>query len=171
MGLDELLREIFDTLGCPVELDALVNAIAGWKRIKEEKVEVNSIAVEATTDRRADTKVAVDVEVEQRIYVQRLWEEICRLPPRQRAALLLNLKDAKGCDCIALFPLSGIATLREIASLLEIPEQQFAEMWNELPLDDKTIASRFGITRQQVINLRKSARERLARRMKAFEEE
>jgi hypothetical protein len=37
-----------------------------------------------------------------------------------------------------------------------------------LPLDDATIAGLLGLTRQQVINLRKSARERLARRLKGF---
>jgi hypothetical protein len=35
-----------------------------------------------------------------------------------------------------------------------------------LPLDDLTIAARLGLTRQQVINLRKSARLRLARRLR-----
>jgi len=38
-----------------------------------------------------------------------------------------------------------------------------------LPLEDSAIAQLFGITRQQVINLRKTARERLARRMQARE--
>ena len=35
----------------------------------------------------------------------------------------------------------------------------------QMPLDDLTIAARLGVTRQQVINLRKSARARLTRRM------
>ena len=43
--------------------------------------------------------------------------------------------------------------------------EELAGMWNSLPLDDRGIAERLGITRQQVINLRKSARARLARRM------
>ena len=46
--------------------------------------------------------------------------------------------------------------------------EEFGEIWNELPLDDKRIAALLGLTRQQVINLRKSARERLTRRMKDF---
>ena len=41
----------------------------------------------------------------------------------------------------------------------------FAEVWKDLPWSDLRIAERLGITRQQVINLRKCARERLARRM------
>jgi hypothetical protein len=38
-------------------------------------------------------------------------------------------------------------------------------MWESLPLDDTAIADRLNLTRQQVINLRKAARMRLARRM------
>jgi len=43
--------------------------------------------------------------------------------------------------------------------------EALAELWNSLPLDDHAIAARLGITRQQVINLRRAARERLARRL------
>ncbi len=62
----------------------------------------------------------------------------------------------------------SVATLREIAETLEIPPEQFAELWLQLPLDDATIAGLLDLTQQQVINLRKSARERLARRLKGF---
>jgi hypothetical protein len=41
-------------------------------------------------------------------------------------------------------------------------------LWESLPLEDTTIAGRFRLTRQQVINARKSARERLTRRLKGF---
>jgi hypothetical protein len=52
-----------------------------------------------------------------------------------------------------------------------MPAQEFAKLWNNLPLEDTTIAQNLGVTRQQVINLRKSARERLARRMSALDTE
>jgi len=39
------------------------------------------------------------------------------------------------------------------------------EIWSDLPLDDMTIAGRLDLTRQQIINLRKSTRLRLSRRM------
>jgi hypothetical protein len=54
----------------------------------------------------------------------------------------------------------------ELAVALEMPPKVLAQLWNDLPLDDLAIASRLGLTRQQVINLRKSARARLARRTK-----
>jgi RNA polymerase sigma factor (sigma-70 family) len=171
LNLTELVTGVFESIGNSVELDELVNAVAFWSGIKDDigQANVDEGNVDSA-ERLADTRVSLDVEVERRIYVRRLWSEICQLPQRQRAALLLNLKDVKGGDCIALFPLAGIATPRDIADLLGIPADRFAEMWNDLPLEDTTIAQHLGVTRQQVINLRKSARERLARRMKVFEE-
>jgi hypothetical protein len=51
---------------------------------------------------------------------------------------------------------------------LELTGEKFAAIWNELPLEDARIAELLGLTRQQVINARKSGRERLARRLKGF---
>ncbi|MGH9763461.1 MAG: hypothetical protein ACREAC_21730, partial [Blastocatellia bacterium] len=39
---------------------------------------------------------------------------------------------------------------------------ELANLWDELPLPDSKVAEYLGITSQQVINLRKSARKRLA---------
>jgi DNA-directed RNA polymerase specialized sigma24 family protein len=103
---------------------------------------------------------------ERRTYLARLWEEIRQLPPRQAAALLLNLRDGQGRNAAALLPLTGIATLREMATAVGLPPEGLAELWSRLPLEDTGLAEILGVTRQQVINLRKSARERLARRMR-----
>ena len=82
--------------------------------------------------------------------------------------MLLNLKDSEGRGCIALFSITGIATLRELAGVMEMSAEKFAELWNELPLEDSRIAELLGLTRQQVINARKSGRERLGRRLRGF---
>jgi hypothetical protein len=100
--------------------------------------------------------------------LQRLWEELQELPFNQRAALLLNLRNAEGRGCVSLFPATGISTLRQLAQALEMKAESFAELWNELPLEDARIAELLGLTRQQVINARKSGRERLTRRLKGF---
>jgi hypothetical protein len=107
-------------------------------------------------------------QVEKRIFLQRLWEEVQLLPLAQRTALLLNLRDASGAGCLALFPAVGVANLRQLAAVLELPLEEFAALWNQLPLEDAAIAKLLKLTRQQVINLRKTARERLARRLRGF---
>jgi hypothetical protein len=78
---------------------------------------------------------------------------------------LLNLNDSAGGD-IQLFDWLGIASIREIALALEMDPDVFAELWKELPLEDARIARELGISRQDVVNRRSSARKRLARRMK-----
>jgi len=164
----DILAAIFDHLGGPIEFDELIGALAALLYIRDQPVESidqseNAIALTAASGER-DTAW----QVEKRIFLQRLWEEVRQLPLNQRAALLLNLKDAEGRGCIALFPAAGIATIRQLAEMLGMSAEEFTELWNELPLEDARIAERLRLTRQQVINARKSARERLKRRLKGF---
>lgn len=173
MSLAELTAAIFRSARGAVELDELVNTIADLQGLKDVAVESVSAVdddEEASDPYEGLTGKESDIasELEQRRYVERLWLEICQLPERQRAALLLNLRDDRGGDVIALFPMLGVASIRQIAEVLGLRAEDFAALWHDLPLDDATIAARLGVTRQQVINLRKSARERLARRMKEF---
>jgi DNA-directed RNA polymerase specialized sigma24 family protein len=172
MNPAELLRAIFQSLGGAVGLDDLVSLVSELQGVKdrapeygtEEEMDDEGDPYENLADSRTD----VATEIEQRRYVEHLWREICGLPQRQRTALLLNLRDDRGGDVIALFPMLGVASIRQIAEVLGLPAEEFAALWHDLPLDDASIAGRLGLSRQQVINLRKSARERLARRMKEF---
>ena len=165
--LNDLLVAIFDYAGGPVAFDELVSAVAALLQIKDDPPASTEEGQEAPGAQLASPE-DVAWQVEKRIFLERLWEEVRGLPLAQRAALLLNLREADGRGCLALFPATGVATLRQIAETLEIPVEKFAEMWPQLPLDDATIAGLLKLTRQQVINLRKSARERLARRLKGF---
>lgn len=164
----DVLAAIFNRLGGPIEFEELISILAELLHISDHPAEStdqdeNAIALTAAAG-ATDTAW----QVEKRIFLQRLWESVRELPLNQRMALLLNLKDADGRGCIALFPLAGIASVRQLAETLEMSAEEFAELWNELPLDDARIAALLGTARQQVINARKSARERLARRLKGF---
>ena len=164
----ELLTVIFESVGGPFEFDQLVTIVADVWGVRDEPDE--SFEPDGRNGAGLiDSAARVDVVVEQRLYLQRLWTEVSQLPPLQRSALLLNLRDVQGGSVIAFVPHLGIATRAEIAEMLSIPAEQFAGLWNDLPLDDASIARLLGVTRQQVINLRKTARERLARRMNAIE--
>jgi RNA polymerase sigma factor (sigma-70 family) len=165
--LAETVASIFDYAGGPIEFDELVTAVAAIQGISDQPVE--SLAED---EEGGFNPAAPDPDpawrIEKKLFLQRLWEELTQLPVNQRAALLLNLKDASGFGCITLFPAIGIATIRQLAAALELPAERLAELWNELPIEDARIAELLGLTRQQVINARKSGRERLARRLKGF---
>jgi DNA-directed RNA polymerase specialized sigma24 family protein len=161
-----LLDSLFSLSGRPIEIEELVSMAAKiWDIQDMRQVENDDAGDGEVWNRLPDPRVNVATLVERRMYLAALWKEICELRPLQRVALLLNLHDASGQDMLPLFILVDIAHLPEIAASLDMPVQEFAELWESLPLDDTAIAQRLGITRQQVINLRKSARERLARRM------
>jgi len=161
----ELLSAVFESSGQPIEFERIVTLAA-------EVWSVTDLAPESMdiTDREpVPESPGVDLLLEQRLYLAHLWLEVCRLPVLQRTALLLNLRDAQGGSAIFFIPHLGIASQKQIAKMLELNEEEFQSLWGELPLDDACIAEMFGITRQQVINLRKTARERLARRMEKSE--
>jgi DNA-directed RNA polymerase specialized sigma24 family protein len=165
--LAETVAGIFNYIAGPIEFDELVSVVAALQGISDQPVaslaEDEDTGFEpATSDRDPAWRI------EKTMFLQRLWEELKQLPLNQRAALLLNLKDPSGFGCITLFPATGIATIRELAAALEFTAERLAELWNDLPIEDARIAELLGLTRQQVINARKSGRERLARRLKGF---
>ena len=166
--LADAVATILNHVGGPIEFDELVSAFAAIKGISDQPIET----LADDEDAAAVIPVAPEPDqawrMEKRMFLQRLWEELQQLPLNQRSALLLNLKDPSGFGCITLFPATGIASVRQLAAVLDISPEKFAEVWNELPLEDAKIAELLGLTRQQVINARKSGRERLARRLKGF---
>lgn len=138
-----------------VPLDVLVSVFARLWTVRD---------VPAAPPPAASVEPEQLTALEGRESLERLWREIRLLPAGQRTALLLNLRDADGGNALLLFLVLGIATLPEIAEIAGVEESELTRIWDDLPMNDQAIARRLNTTRQQVINLRKSARARLARR-------
>lgn len=153
----EALLAIFRHVGAPVSLDALTDLAAALWRITDSS--------RPLSEPLQTTEPAPLARAEARQFVKFLWHEIQLLRPPHRAALLLNLRDADGINAIPHFVLLGIARYDEIADALDMAPEELARIWSSLPLDDLKIAKMLQVTRQQVINFRRTARERLARRM------
>ena len=165
LQLHDLLTTIFEVTHAPLDLDELTALVATFWGIEDHPAEPLRADTYVPLERQVGAGTNLATITEQRQLLQRLWGEICQLPRRQRVALLLNLKNPHGINVITLFPATGIATFEQIAQTLEIPVIEFEQLWADLPLDDLHLAAYLGATRQQVINLRKTARERLIKRM------
>jgi hypothetical protein len=160
--LGDAVAAIFERIGGPVALDALVDFTAAiWNVVEVQQ----SAHTEQPASPAAGTDGGVLGRFEMREYLRALWREIRELRPMQRKALLLNLRSGETTDVISLLVLTGVASYDELAEALDMTANDLAALWNDLPLDDLRIADLLHVTRQQVINLRKSARDRLARRM------
>jgi DNA-directed RNA polymerase specialized sigma24 family protein len=164
-ALPHLVAAVLKQLDADIELDRLVDALATVLSIADAKPAADGQnADDRAIERVPDPAPDALREISDREELVALWREVEALPPNQRIALLLNLRDPDGGSALHAMPSTAIVTRPALASLLEMSETELDELWDRLPLDDLTIASRLGLTRQQVINLRKSARARLARR-------
>ncbi|HEX8409968.1 MAG TPA: hypothetical protein VF883_13995 [Thermoanaerobaculia bacterium] len=151
-----LVPAVFREAGGPLDLDTLVDTVARLIGLEQQRVEVPLESIPLN-------ELAADTALELRGSLRELWDDVRQLAPKQRAALLLNLRDAHGRECLSLLPLTRTATIAEIADVVEIPPERFAALWNELPLSDVAIAELLHATARQVIKLRRLARERLRR--------
>jgi DNA-directed RNA polymerase specialized sigma24 family protein len=161
-----LVETIVRELGAPVRLDDVVALAADALGIDDRTERVVAAVDSADMAREPVAPVTPIVDsLAQKEFLLRVWEEIRQLPMRQRMALLLNLGGAGQSDMLSLLPATGLVSWGDIAVALDLPPDRLGELQGDLPLDDKTLASLIGATRRQVINLRKCARERLARRL------
>jgi len=166
-----LLVEVFELAGAPLEFDDLVTLVAKVWGIEDQK-RVDAAPREGCDiyDWLASDAPRQDEMIESRLKVSLLWREICELPRRQAMALLLALKDGNGVDGVSLLENAQVASVSEIAEALGLEASRLAGMWDELPMGDIAIGRYMGITAQQVANLRKMARRRLALRMRTYRE-
>jgi RNA polymerase sigma factor (sigma-70 family) len=159
LSIAELLAELLNAAGRPISFEVLVDLAAELSGALEDKFRP------AERTRLRDSTPPADAQLIRRSFLQRVWKEIRELSLEHRKALLLNLNDSAGGD-IRLFDALGIASIRQIAEVLEMPPIEFAALWKELPLNDARIAELLGITRLDVSNRRSAARKRLTRRLR-----
>lgn len=163
-----LVTALLEFANAPLEIDELVTVMAeilGIRDARPRELEPENAGHGSKAQLSSDPRGMIDETFDRRARLKRVWDEILQLPARQRAALLLNLRDEGGGAAIHLLPLLRVATMRQIAAALELQAEELGEIWNSLPLEDAVIGNRLGATTQQVSNLRKCARERLARRL------
>jgi DNA-directed RNA polymerase specialized sigma24 family protein len=158
-GLRRLIEDLLRRAGAPVELWQLVDTVATAHGLTEDRF-LDSGALREVV---APPEVADSLESRQ--YLSQLWDEIEQLPLNQRWALLLNLRLETGDSIARALAALRIAGMRRIAAALELPLDELLAMWDQLPLPDTRIGEMLGLARQQVINLRKAARDRLGRRL------
>ena len=168
MPLGELIRRLLLHRGGPYPVAELVATLAALRGVHDPQpvaLTPDPGDEEGPAFEPVEGRPGQQREVEDRQFLSLLWGELRELPRRQRVALLLNLRDPAGGDMLSLFPITGLARPRELARVLELALEELEELWPRLPLEDREIADLLEITPRQVINLRKSGRERLARRM------
>lgn len=165
--LSDLVPRIFEYAGGPLVVSEVVTLIVAlWDEGEDEHVGIeDGVPFSAEFDYRQGVVTAY----EDRQTLRRLWEEIGRLPEAQQKALLLSMRTPQGRDALVLFSHTNTASAEQLADVLGMSVGDLEKLSGSLPLKDVQIAELLGATRQQVINLRVSARKRLGRRLDAIQ--
>lgn len=103
-------------------------------RLFTEGTDVETIPLEDIHEAADQTPVEGSAGVEVYTLVHRFWQEICSLSLRQRRALLLHSQ-----ELIIQFLESGIGE-GELAYALEVTEDEWSRILDDLPLSDFQIA-------------------------------
>jgi len=166
--LPAVVERLLSACESPVEFDRFVEVMATLLGVHDVPPVTNSPETQSSDrlEQIPDRAPGIQEVLEQRTSLLDVWHELVALPARQRVALLLNLRDPEGGAILQMLPATGVVSMAQIAEALGVSDAELHALWDALPLDDLSIAGRLGLTRQQVINLRKSGRARLARRVR-----
>lgn len=160
--LSRLIADLFQWLETPIELCDLVFVMSEVLEITGRSDSVFGDSSSERDDESLSRQPSAAEELIWKEYLVWLWQQIATLPARQAAAFLLS------SSVLREFELLGIASIRTVAPLFSMADERLAAIWQQLPLDDLAIAAELGCTRQQVINLRRVARDSLSRAWSAF---
>lgn len=149
--LPDLVARVLRWLGGPIELRELTNALVAVPGVVQTPAPLPNESAVTIDPRHSPAEELIWKE-----YLRWLWREIGQLSERQRRAFLFH------SEIVRELELLGVASIRSIANALTMPAQELAALWNRIPLDDLTIAQMLNCTRQQVINLRRVARDKLS---------
>ena len=159
--LPELLARLFHWLATPLELDELTGHVASLQQVKDRD-NLSLQAMQEAGDHLEGNLVAHTADLAEQVvlalagenFCAAFWQTIGELPLRQRMALLLGMEREE---------LLLLTTVTGLADALSLSREAVVPLWLDLPLPDARIAPLLEATPKQVANLRKCARERLAR--------
>lgn len=161
-----LVHAFLSQAGAPVRIDDLVIVLAKELGITDRSADRNMPELQRHLQAQGSAADELAEGADERIRLRWMWVEIVQLPRKQRASLLLALRDERGDSLLDFLSGEKIVTMREVARALELSAGELAAIWAGLPLDDAGIAELLGVERKRVATLRQAARRRLARRVR-----
>jgi RNA polymerase sigma factor (sigma-70 family) len=155
--LPQILAELFDWIGGPVQIDVLVRMFAYLLDLKEQHMD--SLDEQA---RRSDTYFPANILTGETLVqvnelLAALWQAVTQLPPEQRDAFAFGFEDQAGQDFFTVLLAAGIVTWNELAKGMARSVENIARLRLSMPMDGMTAADELGVSRQKVWKWRHKA--------------
>jgi RNA polymerase sigma factor (sigma-70 family) len=164
ISLTNAIAGVFDWVGCPIELESLVNATAVLLDIKERQFEPLDDGSGLLNPAASGSSSIYDEILEERAALQKLWDEVCRMPANQRETFIFSFANSKGDDLLSLLFNAGVITPSQMAEELDLSHDRLMMIWKEMPMRNVDIAVLLGVERQQVNKWRHRAMKQLEKR-------
>ncbi len=165
-----LLRTIFTRASAPIDFEDLVTIIAEILMVTDEPYDQNLEHHRSKAPHPVVEFVDPFKGEGKQLLLERLWKELIQLPPAQRISLLLSFREKGRISGMHLLAEMDIASTADICAALGMSAEEYALILSKLPMKDDKISERLGLSTQQVISCRLTARRRLFRRLKPFRE-
>ena len=150
ISLLDVIANIFNWVKCPIELDSLINAVAIALDIKEQQFEPLEDDSGLSISESSESISKYNDVLEERVALQKLWDEIRQMPAQQRETFIYIFTDSKGDDLLTLLFHAGVTTPSKMAQELGMPLDRLMAIWKGMPMRNKDVADLLGVERQQV---------------------
>jgi len=160
--LSQIVSDLFDWLGGPVEIDLLVRMIAYLLGVTDQQIE----SLHDPSHGRWDSYFSAHTQsgqsdLEANELLARLWRTVIQLPAEQRDAFAFGFADEAGQDLFTLLVAAEIVNWHELAQGMGRSVAGVVELRMRLPMDTPGVANELKASRENVYKWRFRAIRRL----------
>jgi RNA polymerase sigma factor (sigma-70 family) len=160
--LPQIVAELFDWIGGPVEIDVMVKIIAVLLDIKERPIESLDDQAAPSWESHVDrSSSSGESALHASELLQQLWRIVKLLPPEQRDSFILGFEDHTGQDFFTALLEAEVATMKQLASGLQRTVEEIARLRQHVPMDSASVAAELNASRDNVYKWRFRAIQRL----------
>src|SRR5215217_7110727 len=160
--LSQIVAELFDWIGGPIEVDLLVRMIGYLLKIKDDRIE--SLTEQAEVRWNANLSVnteSAESHVEAKELLAWLWRAVSQLSAEQRDAFAFRFEDPAGQGFFEVLVAAGIVNWDELAQGMGRSVEEVARLSLRMPMDGATAADELGVLPKNVWKWRFRAVQRL----------
>jgi len=149
--LPQIVNELFEWIGGPIEVDVLVRIIGYLLKIKDDPIQ----SLTELPEVRWDLYLSVvtqsgESHVEANELLGQLWRAASRLPAEQRDAFAFRFEDPAGQDLFTVLVGAGIVNWAELAEGMGRSVEEVMRLRLLMPMDGATVANELGVSRKRV---------------------
>ena len=160
--MPQIVAELFDWIGGPVDIDVLVRMIAYLLDIKDQQLE----SVDDPASVKRDVYFPANArsgepQIEANELLTHLWQAVIQLPTDQRDSFALSFEDQAGQDLFTLLLTADIVSWDELARGMGRPVEDVVRLRLRMPMESVKVAHELRASRENVYKWRFRAIRRL----------